>query len=565
MKRSVWSTAQMLAGAFAVAVTMSVVAPRPPLALAAEDVQAGDADAASVRYLDAEGNEQVAEGCGDFASVADRTALNGGWYALESGELSIPDGLEIEGDVNLIIGDATLTVGGAGIRVTPGATLRIYCMPGCEDKATVAARVAETAPDDYDTHALISNEGCFELVGGRLTRAADDTAFAWRGINCEEGSTTTLYSGEVSGFLAGIFNYEGVLNLYGGTVTGNTFGVQHFGHDTLVAANPGCELHMKGAPVVIGNNAEANPDAGDVCMVQLDQFILDGPLTAGARLGVFRGYDDCPLTQGFAQYNPDTDPSDIFEANRDDHIPARDQSGEARMRHVITYIDEQGNEAAHDYGDLRQTKSGVRKKGVWDYDSSEKTFTTGWYLIGSVDFADRVEVKGDVKFIVSPGVVAKFEKGIRVKSGNSLTIYSAKGERGKVVTGYNRRRDASIGGNECEDAGKIVICGSDVEAKTMVGAAIGAGYGKRKFDIAIHGDSHVEAVASTYYDENQCCEYGAAFGCSTQWVSWDGTLYLDENLRVVYPGSKKLFVAPQSEREEFIRENHFHIRIEPID
>lgn len=468
----------------------------------------------SISFITESGSRQEACVTPIEEAVANSNVLENGYYFAD-GYPELPDGFEVTGDVSLIVG-GTLSIGEKGIHVAPGAKLHIYAMEGRESKATVLA--CATGPDDCTPHALVSNEGSFELTSVRLTRAADHTTTIWRGIDCAEGSTTTVYSGEISDFVTGVFNYEGVLRLYGGNITGNTFGIQHEGWDTLSERNDGCELHVKGAPVVTENNREGNPDAGDICMTQLDQIILDGPLTNGARLGVFRGYDDCPLTQGYAEHNSGCDPSQFFMANRDDHFPELGEDGEVKLGHYVNYIDENGEVKHREYKQMRQTKLGYRAKGVDGYSKDEQTFTTGWYLVGGVTYKDRVEIKGDVKMVVLSGRLAEFRKGIHVAPGNSLTIYSTTGEKGTIqATSINGEQSsisdpsyhAAIGGNNNENAGKIVICCTNVYAASECGAAIGAG-SKRStsdYDIEILGNSTVQACTCEFNQKHKDAPY----------------------------------------------------------
>ena len=499
-----------------------------------------------ISFVTEEGNHQDVCATPIDEALATSNALGDGYYVAED-YLEPPDGFEVTGDVSLIVGD-TLSIGENGIHVAPGAKLHIYAMEGRENKAMVLACAANPDPDDYAPHALISNEGSFELTKAKLVRANDHTTNICRGIDCAEGSTTTVYSGEISHFTTGVFNYEGVLRLYGGTITYNTFGVQHEGWDTLVKQNDGCELHVKGAPVVTENNREGNPDAGDVCMTQLDQFILDGPLADGARLGVFRSYDDCPLTQGYAEHNSGCDPSQFFESNRDDHFPELGADGEAKLGHYVNYIDEYGDMAHREYKQMRQTKIGYRAKGIDGYSKDEQTFTTGWYLVGCVTYKDRVEIKGDVKMVVLSGQMAEFRKDIHVAPGNSLTIYSTAGGKGTVqATSIGDEqgciRDpsfhAAIGGNNHESSGKIVICCTNVYATSELGAAIGAGAGyiTADYDIEIRGNSTVQACTCEFRpkSKNGPKPKWNAIGANIpqQDASMDvGMLILDNDLKV---------------------------------
>ena len=114
---------------------------------------------------------------------------------------------------------------------------------------------------------------------------------------------------------------------------------------------------------------------------------------------------------------------------------------------------------------------------------------TKWYVFkGSYTQRFRIEVKGDVRLILSNNCTLTAQKGIHVPDGSSLTIYAQsenESEMGKLVAEpgddyLTYRYCAVIGGNGDDTAGSITINGGNItatgkSASNAHGAAIGTG------------------------------------------------------------------------------------------
>ncbi len=107
---------------------------------------------------------------------------------------------------------------------------------------------------------------------------------------------------------------------------------------------------------------------------------------------------------------------------------------------------------------------------------------SGWYVVGKdVTVSHRMEVKGDVKLVLCDGATldagATGDEGIRVPDGNTLTIYSQKGNTGKLIAKTNQAKspslNAAIGADQDKDdkAGTIVIHGGEIIAEAVFGSA----------------------------------------------------------------------------------------------
>ena len=121
----------------------------------------------------------------------------------------------------------------------------------------------------------------------------------------------------------------------------------------------------------------------------------------------------------------------------------------------------------------------------------EKTIIgSGWYFIkGNVTVGSRAEIKGDVKFVLENGAKVIFEQGIKLMSGNSLTIYTQslnESEMGRLEA-YGKDLFAAIGANGENTAGTFTMCGGIVTATADKGAGVGGGQGYAGTDWANNG------------------------------------------------------------------------------
>ncbi len=116
--------------------------------------------------------------------------------------------------------------------------------------------------------------------------------------------------------------------------------------------------------------------------------------------------------------------------------------------------------------------------------SNEDNLNTGWYVLNSTfTYGERIVISGDVKLILKDGCTLTAQKGIRINTDATLTIYAqSEGDgMGKLVAQIAEHDKAAIGGNKNYEAGKLYIHGGEIEAICNDGskyaAGIGGGYG----------------------------------------------------------------------------------------
>ena len=92
----------------------------------------------------------------------------------------------------------------------------------------------------------------------------------------------------------------------------------------------------------------------------------------------------------------------------------------------------------------------------------------GWYVaVGDVAINGRITVSGDVNIILCDGATLRVENGIRVSSGNSLTIWGQAKGTGKLTAigeEYGAGIGAYINGSDFYDCGSVTINGGIVDA-----------------------------------------------------------------------------------------------------
>jgi len=140
---------------------------------------------------------------------------------------------------------------------------------------------------------------------------------------------------------------------------------------------------------------------------------------------------------------------------------------------TASYIDASGN---------TQTASGVTTYTT----GGSRTLISGWYMLsGSPSaFSGTLTISGTVHLILADGCNWTINGGgIRVNSGNSLTIYAqSTGSSMGRLTANGSGRSAGIGGDAERSCGTIIINGGTIEAtgataSGMGGAGAGIGGG----------------------------------------------------------------------------------------
>ena len=133
--------------------------------------------------------------------------------------------------------------------------------------------------------------------------------------------------------------------------------------------------------------------------------------------------------------------------------------------------------------------------------STAVTWTDSWYYVApnaTVTLSAGAIVSGKVSLILGDGATLTVTQstnekaGINVSEGNSLVIYGQSEGSGvgklKVTVSNSSYYGAGIGGNQYQNAGKIIIYGGDVDTNSgFWGAAIGGGNGGNGGTVTING------------------------------------------------------------------------------
>ncbi len=114
--------------------------------------------------------------------------------------------------------------------------------------------------------------------------------------------------------------------------------------------------------------------------------------------------------------------------------------------------------------------------------STEHNLDDGWYVLKtSFEYGERIVISGDVKLILCDGCTLTAQKGFRINTDATLSIYAqSEGDRmGKLVTTAPDNDNAGIGGDKNFRAGLLYIHGGEIEATSAgkYAAGIGGGYG----------------------------------------------------------------------------------------
>ena len=89
---------------------------------------------------------------------------------------------------------------------------------------------------------------------------------------------------------------------------------------------------------------------------------------------------------------------------------------------------------------------------------------TGWYVVNeNVTVGSQIWVSGDVNLVLCDGVTLTASRGIVVRSGKSLTIYSQSGNTG-VLTAHAYGMNSSAIGEGDQNAGTITVHGGEINA-----------------------------------------------------------------------------------------------------
>lgn len=257
-------------------------------------------------YLDAKGDTQMVD---EAVVIAPETsALENDWYVSE-GNVKLPEGLTVTGDVNIILGEGRLYLGKA-IEIPAGSSLHIYCKPGCQDSAKLSC---------VFTDRVINNSGTLELYGGSVGNGAAAAVY--------NQGTFVMYGGLITGcYNNAVVNLQtGSFRLLGGAICDNQrAGITGTG-----------TLSVAGAPVV-ENNAGGNVLLGKQVVVDdenpiegTETIYVEGKLARGTRIGVTTEDYDAELTRGFGEHNPGARPGQRFFSDYNGLGIVANRNGEA--------------------------------------------------------------------------------------------------------------------------------------------------------------------------------------------------------------------------------------------
>ena len=141
----------------------------------------------------------------------------------------------------------------------------------------------------------------------------------------------------------------------------------------------------------------------------------------------------------------------------------------------VTYIDANGTEQTVDATSITSTTTAMGTSGS----------TTWYYVSGTVENDNRIELSGTVNLILANGCDFKANHGLHLASGNTLNVYVQSALNGKLYA-VNDNHHAAIGGNGGEDGengtngqdgGNVNIYGGVIEINGTLGGGNG-GYGQ---------------------------------------------------------------------------------------
>ena len=402
-----------------------------------------ECDKEPVAYVNAKGEAQ--KDITEYEAVIDimpeytlMESISAWWVVLET--TAIDERLVVEGNVNLILRDDTVLTLPKGVTVNEGSSLTIWQQEGGT---------------------------------GALTIAAADSGNA--GIGSSSG------------------NSSGVITINGGTIT--VSGGQN-------AAGIGGN---DGSGTVVINNGEINATAADggagiggetVAIVGGSVIATGG--TGGVGIGVSDNADSCTviLTWTNDNYDSMSVKSDSYQGTVKLAREFKDEDGTAY------YATDNANASALAGKTLRPflapvayvDASGAAQTPVEEYtlvSDSTTSMSGGWYVVrGSVENANRIEVKGTVNLILCDGAELNATKGIKAQWGQSanLTIWQQEDGTGMLSATATDSGYAGIGGNSGYTSGDITINGGVITATgAKNGAGIGSGNKQPTRPITING------------------------------------------------------------------------------
>lgn len=411
------------------------------------------------------------------------TAFTDGGTYVVTGKVSVTSRIECGKDVKLIICDgATLTAAG-GIHVPDAGSIAIF--GGFEDSGKLNAYCSSDSGIGGNRSEI---GGSITVNGGRLETSSDLSG-------CIQG-TVTVNGGEISADAnggAGIGGADkgscGDITINGGYIIAESYsgagiGSGDKGKCGAVTINGGRLVASSSYGAGIGSGV-----AGSCGTVSINGGMITDIADAGS---VFRGaaafkekagaMPDIRIGKGvvlfYGKDSAECGSYNYYVTEKTKDI--KKKLGEAKIFAVnpISYVERTVN------SDFSITET-ERVSYCTRLISEDATVLSSdgldtYYIAGGMELKSRVEIKGDVKLILSWGSYLRAPKGISVTEGNSLTIYAEASDTGAIIASYGDDIDAAaIGGSMSENSGVITIHGGTVTADGYRCAGIGAGQGTK--------------------------------------------------------------------------------------
>jgi len=483
---------------------------------------------APVSYLDEDGKEQT---CTDYIAVTEATEYlaDGNWYVVNSVvTLTGNYGLEVDGDVNLILCDGAKLTVNESISCYEDGNFTIYAQSTGGNMGKLIATYGENYTYGIGNGAYKSNR-IITINGGDIQATGADVgeAYASNARGIYNGDNPVIINGgkvTASGYDNGINAKSVTIN--GGEVVANSDrnGIQAADVITInggeVIANSdrngivAKDVTINGGEVVANSNSSGGIQAtdvtingGEVIASSTETKAIGGILTVADGLTVFGGDSADPTTER-------TD----YAETRWKYMTVKKIPPEP-----VSYLDATGAEqTCTDYIAIKEA-IGELTDGNWYVVNSDVTITGGLY------------VAGDVNLILCDGAKLTVNKGICCYEDGDFTIYAqSTGENmGKLIATYSDEYAYGIGnsyGNRI-----ITINGGDIQAT-------GSPTDTYEPDTGIYnGDNPViingGKVTASGYDggieaESVTINGGEVIASSTEKMAIDGNLTVADGLTV---------------------------------
>ena len=351
----------------------------------------------------------------------------------------------------------------------------------------------------YGGAVYVVSGGTFTMSGGTIDGCTGDDGGA---IYIQEGGTFTMSGGSITNntctnHSGGAINNHGTCTVSGGSITGNYAknyggGIGNFDNGSLTISggtikgnrtdtNGGGGVYTSKTITMSGKPYIKDNEGSNLYLDGSSTKISCGKFNSGARIGVSQSdYDGLSFAPSYFDNNKSINPTTIFSA---------DVSGfEVEVVSDVPYIQANGHtyiecnwSGGNTDGHVVKTKKAYTGSyTTYNSNTSVNSLSSGWYLLYSTfTFSKRVTINGDVKFILANGCNVEFDKGIYIPKDNKLTIY-AEGDgnnMGYLWTDGSDGENGSIGGNEDNCGGHLVIHGGKIYAKPGSNNSAGIGGG----------------------------------------------------------------------------------------